>query len=203
MRSKCRCSCVLQFTLCRAFSCVLHRLPSQLIHCTALYEVCSLGAVLKEKKPMFHKCANPGGGKHKPSRPWQELLDGRLRHQGLAGRLGPREARTQKGSRTKGPGLSNHKADKPRVLGEGGASRQPTKPEKNSVFRQGGPNSCNDPSAGSPTETLLRLLLPLSATVWSSFRQRGRVNRQEGNPRTSLKHSIGSSDGRCVQRAGT
>ena len=61
----------------------------------------------------------------------------------------------------------------------------------------------NDPSAGSPTETLLRLLLPLSATVWSSFRQRGRVNRQEGNPRTSLKHSIGSSDGRCVQKAGT
>ena len=161
------------------------------------------GSGFERKKPMFHKYANPGGGKHKPSRPWRELLDGRLRHQGLAGRLGPREARAQKGSRTKGPGLSNHKADKPRVLGEGGASRQPTKPEKNSVFRQGGPNSCNDPSAGSPTETLLRLLLPLSATVWSSFRQQGRVNRQEGNPRTSLKHSIGSSDGRCVQRAGT
>ena len=61
----------------------------------------------------------------------------------------------------------------------------------------------NDPSAGSPTETLLRLLLPLSATVWSSFRQLSRVNRQANNPRTSLKHSIGSSDGRCVQRAGT
>jgi len=50
---------------------------------------------------------------------------------------------------------------------------------------------------------LLRLLLPLSATVWSSFRQLGSVNRQANNPRTSLKHSIGSSDGRCVQRAGT
>lgn len=37
VRSKCRCSCVLQFTLCHAFSCVLHRPPSQLIHCTALY----------------------------------------------------------------------------------------------------------------------------------------------------------------------
>ena len=36
MRSKCRCSCVLQFTLCHAFSCVLHRPPSQLIHCIAL-----------------------------------------------------------------------------------------------------------------------------------------------------------------------
>ena len=28
----------------------------------------------------------------------------------------------------------------------------------------------NDPSAGSPTETLLRLLLPLNAQVWESFR---------------------------------
>ena len=36
MRSKCRCSCVLQFTLCHAFSSVLHRPPSQLIHCIAL-----------------------------------------------------------------------------------------------------------------------------------------------------------------------
>ena len=61
----------------------------------------------------------------------------------------------------------------------------------------------NDPSAGSPTETLLRLLLPLNATVWSSFRQLGSVNREANNPRTSLKHSIGSSDGRCVQRTGT
>jgi len=50
---------------------------------------------------------------------------------------------------------------------------------------------------------LLRLLLPLSATVWSSFHQRGSVNRQASSPRTSLKRSIGSSDGRCVQRAGT
>ena len=61
----------------------------------------------------------------------------------------------------------------------------------------------NDPSAGSPTETLLRLLLPLNATVWSSSRQPGRVIREANSPRTSLKHSIGSSDGRCVQRAGT
>ena len=61
----------------------------------------------------------------------------------------------------------------------------------------------NDPSAGSPTETLLRLLLPLNATVWSSSRQAGRVIRQPNSPRTSLKRSIGSSDGRCVQRAGT
>ena len=29
---------------------------------------------------------------------------------------------------------------------------------------------CNDPSAGSPTETLLRLLLPLNDQVWTTFR---------------------------------
>jgi hypothetical protein len=29
--------------------------------------------------------------------------------------------------------------------------------------------SVNDPSAGSPTETLLRLLLPLDVQVWTSF----------------------------------
>ena len=37
VRSKCRCSCVLQFTFRRAVSCVLHRPPSQVIHCTVLY----------------------------------------------------------------------------------------------------------------------------------------------------------------------
>ena len=61
----------------------------------------------------------------------------------------------------------------------------------------------NDPSAGSPTETLLRLLLPLSATVWTSFRRGHGVNHALVSPRSSLKRSIGSSDGRCVQRAGT
>ena len=33
-----------------------------------------------------------------------------------------------------------------------------------------GLDSVNDPSAGSPTETLLRLLLPLNAQIWESFR---------------------------------
>ena len=63
----------------------------------------------------------------------------------------------------------------------------------------------NDPSAGSPTETLLRLLLPLNDQVRSSSRHTGAaVARRAGtNPRISLNRSIGSSDGRCVQRAGT
>lgn len=36
MRSKCRCSYVLQFTFRRAVCCVLHRPPSQVIHCAVL-----------------------------------------------------------------------------------------------------------------------------------------------------------------------
>jgi hypothetical protein len=35
----------------------------------------------------------------------------------------------------------------------------------------------NDPSAGSPTKTLLRLLLPLNDQVWSSFRHAGATRR--------------------------
>ena len=53
----------------------------------------------------------------------------------------------------------------------------------------------NDPSAGSPTETLLRLLLPLGDKVYLFFRERSK--RFTGSP------GIGRSDGRCVQRAGT
>ena len=46
MRSKCRCSCVLQFTFRRAVSCVLHRPPSQVIHCTVLcFKHCSASAL--------------------------------------------------------------------------------------------------------------------------------------------------------------
>jgi hypothetical protein len=36
VRSKCRCSCVLQFTFRHAVSCVLHRPSSQVIHCAVL-----------------------------------------------------------------------------------------------------------------------------------------------------------------------
>ena len=60
----------------------------------------------------------------------------------------------------------------------------------------------NDPSAGSPTETLLRLLLPLSDKVYSTLRNQN-GNQKDCAPKYSPDHSIGRSDGRCVQRAGT
>jgi len=66
--------------------------------------------------------------------------------------------------------------------------------------------SVNDPSAGSPTETLLRLLLPLNGKVQpTSFDPATRLpgSRAGRAPRASPDRSIGRSDGRCVQRAGT
>ena len=68
MRSKCRCSCVLQFTFRRAVSCVLHRPPSQVIHCTVLFsQVClSKRARLREKDTQGSTSQNgkgPNSGK--------------------------------------------------------------------------------------------------------------------------------------------
>ena len=62
----------------------------------------------------------------------------------------------------------------------------------------------NDPSAGSPTETLLRLLLPLNSLVChSSLQGKTVASLILLIPYAHYNHSIGSSDGRCVQRAGT
>ena len=61
----------------------------------------------------------------------------------------------------------------------------------------------NDPSAGSPTETLLRLLLPLSKKVHLTFQNQIWRTRLDFGPKYSPVCSIGRSDGRCVQRAGT
>jgi hypothetical protein len=61
----------------------------------------------------------------------------------------------------------------------------------------------NDPSAGSPTETLLRLLLPLGITIHKSSNSQMMSPTFTNSPHHSPEHPIGSSDGRCVQRAGT
>ena len=61
----------------------------------------------------------------------------------------------------------------------------------------------NDPSAGSPTETLLRLLLPLNDQVCTTSQRKAVLRLQSIDPKASLSHSIGSIDGRCVQKAVT
>ena len=87
----------------------------------------------------------------------------------------------------------------------GPKARTKQRPEKLFSFcsRRTRTKTINDPSAGSPTETLLRLLLPLNAQVWESSQLTQGANPERADPNTSLKRSIGSSDGRCVQRAGT
>ena len=62
----------------------------------------------------------------------------------------------------------------------------------------------NDPSAGSPTETLLRLHLPLNDKIYTtSLMLKDLLQPTSQNPKCSPDHSIGRCDGRCVQRAGT
>ena len=62
----------------------------------------------------------------------------------------------------------------------------------------------NDPSAGSPTETLLRLHLPLNDKIYTtSLMLNDLLQPTSQNPKCSPDHSIGRCDGRCVQRAGT
>ena len=50
----------------------------------------------------------------------------------------------------------------------------------------------SDPSAGSPTETLLRLLLPLNDTVWTSFREPAQNGRSRG-PRRPQSEALTKS----------
>lgn len=70
----------------------------------------------------------------------------------------------------------------PRVQARAGRQRQSSQRPSDEKATHGNPslwitNSGNDPSAGSPTETLLRLLLPLNDQVWSSFQHTGATER--------------------------
>ena len=198
MHSKCRCSYVLQFTRHHRVSSVLHRPPSQMIHCIVL----CLDSLNRSQEGWASQqeivtIADPVTGKMHNLRLGETLQTDCSSVPAASGRLS-RASNKQSEGRLK---ASQSPADK----------RAPKNWQcKHSQSRQRWSLLCNqhkqtdnDPSAGSPTETLLRLLLPLNATVWSSSRQAGRVISQPNSPRTSLKRSIGSSDGRCVQRAGT
>ena len=148
--------------------------------------------------PFEGEIANPGGGESSlncfPSRskaPCQRAT--------VPQTAGRQDAETPTNYRDPGRDVSGP-ADRPRPLEQDPGTRPVVVTSVSDIEAR---TTDNDPSAGSPTETLLRLLLPLNATVWSSSRYQGSMTRQSNSPRTSLKHSIGSSDGRCVQRAGT
>ena len=148
--------------------------------------------------PFEGEIANPGGGESSlncfPSRskaPCQRAT--------VPQTAGRQDAETPTNYRDPGRDVSGP-ADRPRPLEQDPGTRPVVVTSVSDIEAR---TTDNDPSAGSPTETLLRLLLPLNASVWTSSRKTVSVSQLKHNPRSSLKRSIGSSDGRCVQRAGT
>ena len=72
MRSKCRCSYVLQFAFRHAVSCVLHRPPSQVIHCTVLFHewLCKLAGLSPPCKGL-NEASFKVVRSHIPTRGWR------------------------------------------------------------------------------------------------------------------------------------
>ena len=143
VRSKCRCSCVLQFTFRRAVSCVLHRPPSQVIHCIVWYskkrffrERISRRDDNNNKRPVTHPCT--GGREHKV-KPRQRAKERSLNPvripQGLGRRLRPPRGPRQSRNRSEG-GVEHRGQTGPRLTREGSgreASPFPS-PRKRGVF---------------------------------------------------------------------
>ena len=115
-----------------------------------------------------------------------------------------------RGGQTAAGRASSACATTPRTEADADAQRtrsdnETVRARKTETVRKGaGGKTGNDPSAGSPTETLLRLLLPLNDKVCASSQSVRVANHYRClSPKSSPDHSIGRSDGRCVQRAGT
>ena len=181
MRSKCRCSYVLQFTFRRAVCCVLHRPPSQVIHCAVLSlhdkkPLSPRGRASQQPRQLTHVFSFHGeerGLREKPRRARRRALSGRTPHLEFS-RRGP--------SRAKSRGNLTAPTRSRDVGGRRQASRGPERREESRSPPPGAEMGCiwtrrrsraqiaNDPTAGSPTVTLLRLLLPLNAQVWESSR---------------------------------
>ena len=143
--------CVLQFTLLLALSCVLHRLASRVIHRRESYVDLS---PIKSNSSAIGKATQST----RPERP-------------------PEGRRHIERGATIAVALRTVQLTELRVPPEGDAARrerrEPTN-EQPDVRADAGALHDNDPSAGSPTETLLRLLLPLNDQVWSTFRHPSR-----------------------------
>ena len=80
VRSKCRCSCVLQFTFRHAVSCVLHRPSSQVIHCTVLcfsiaFALCRAHLISNEHFSFSHPITGGRGTESNPCE-GERSLDG-------------------------------------------------------------------------------------------------------------------------------
>ena len=174
MRSKCRCSYVLQFTFRRAVSCVLHRPPSQVIHCAVLSLKTEALSPQRTSEPTTDSCHRfPTRGELDAETGRRQEIFKRQRAPHLsAGRQGqPTGARRPRRDALPSTVRGRRAKD---------ASRERSAPEPRRVSHSAGKGRAiaNDPTAGSPTVTLLRLLLPLNAQVWESSRttQSARTN---------------------------
>ena len=156
VRSKCRCSSVLQFTFRHAVSCVLHRPPSQVIHCIVFY-------FQFQRQKVSVQIIKHNFGSHIPTRgkgtetlarkPW--VLKAKANQ--------PSEGALTAQTAVK---VVTQEADEPSCTRD----EKYSSPRSLLLYSTRTVTNCNDPSAGSPTETLLRLLLPLNAQVWESSR---------------------------------
>ena len=221
VRSKCRCSHVLQFTFRRAVCCVLHRPPSQVIHCTVLFSHHSLSLSLLRlsrahwSRTSSSRCCDGDGSRrqHGECCFGGSNVEATLSRATVAGQTGPRPRESNVGKpRTPGrppdegsggpgecgqpPGTTTTStgsgpsprggyaapADGPDCgAGSRGGQLQRCPPGRppttatttTTASRRASRLVANDPTAGSPTVTLLRLLLPLNAQVWKSSRADG------------------------------
>ena len=164
MRSKCRCSYVLQFAFRHAVSCVLHRPPSQVIHCTVLFY--NKVQLTKNWPKSTKDISGDSSSQHKLTRRRAKSFE-RLDLTQSSGPPAEQLAGRTKWSRALAPRTAS---------GQRQTSQWPRDEEsrdRSLCKARSFEETVNDPSAGSPTETLLRLLLPLNAQVWESFRVQG------------------------------
>lgn len=135
VRSKCRCSHVLQFTFRRAVCCVLHRPPSQVIHCTVLFSHHSLSLSLLQlsrahwSRTSSSRCCDGDGSRrqHGECCFGGSNVEATLSRATVAGQTGPRPRESNVG--------------KPRTPGR--------PPDEGS----GGPGECGQPPGTTTTST--------------------------------------------------
>ena len=91
MRSKCRCSYVLQFTFRHAVCCVLHRPPSQVIHCIVLFiqkQLTRIGLFHKKQKKV--DSSSQGGESNKVTQARAKIFERICHHRSINGAPHPK-----------------------------------------------------------------------------------------------------------------
>lgn len=194
--------CVLQFTPNLAAGCVLHRPVSRVIHCSELFFVCfsvlgdlSLRSVCV-RDIFSRQVTSPVEGRssrgHTRSRSCRSVASGR----DLEARIRDRGSLEAEEARWTSTLRAWHSLASTPCAEVAAGNRHLTDSRKcvrtadgaqpGAAFRISGsfvslrrrrPDDGNDPIAGSPTITLLRLLLPLNDQVRSSFRHAAATRR--------------------------